>query len=268
MSVPIRNRDMAPMAPGVLPAPGWKIRPAGAAAEKLSWQQAREPPLTCDCRTQAGRPSRAAILSSHPDDVSWLARTGNGRACTGDGRACTAERTPVSLSKVTAALCGLIGIAGIAACGSGTAATPPSARMPVTPPRMPVTTAPGATECAKSPPAMVGKALGLTVGEVVASAEGPVTVCAYTGRYEVLVRYQAGENTSSFARDRQSASKLHQSVTSVGGLGDEAYFARYTASKPASYTLATRKDGMAVFVTSPASLSAERGLMSALLRKL
>jgi hypothetical protein len=176
----------------------------------------------------------------------------------------------MSLRKVTAAaLFGLMGIAGIAACGSdGTAATPPPAGAAPAPSKVPVTTAPDVTECVKSPSAMVSRTLGLVVGKVVASAEGPVTVCAYTGRYEVLVRYQVGENASQFARDRQSTVKLHQSVTSVGGLGDEAYFARYTASKPASYTLATRKDGIAVFVTSPASLSAERALLTKLLGKL
>jgi hypothetical protein len=182
----------------------------------------------------------------------------------------------MSLPKVTAAvLFGLIGVAGLAACDSaagpsrGAAAPPPSATSPAAPATsVPATTAPGTTECVHSPSAMVGKALGLAVGKVVASAEGPVTVCAYTGRYEVLVRYQVGENAGQFAQDRRSVSKLRQSVSSVGGLGEEAYFASYAASKPASHTLATRKDGMAVFITSPASLHAERALMAELLGKL
>jgi hypothetical protein len=187
----------------------------------------------------------------------------------------------MSPHKVTAAvLLGLIGVTGLAACDTGGtpsrgAAAPPPATSPAVPKApsapaasVPATTAPGTTECVHSPSALVGRALGLAVGKVVASAEGPVTVCAYTGRYEVMVRYQAGENAGQFAQDRRSVAKLRQSVSSVGGLGDEAYFASYTASRPASHTLATRKDGLAVFITSPASLSAERALMAELLGKI
>ncbi|HLI38150.1 MAG TPA: hypothetical protein VKV80_12550 [Streptosporangiaceae bacterium] len=123
------------------------------------------------------------------------------------------------------------------------------------------------SECGNSPPAMVRKALGLPVGKLVASAEGPVTVCAYTGRYEVLVRYQTGETARQFAQDRRSMTKLHQSISSVGGLGNSAYFAKYTKSKPPSYTLAAREGDIAIFITSPAPLGAERALMARLLAK-
>jgi hypothetical protein len=173
----------------------------------------------------------------------------------------------MSLGKATAAaLLALLSIAAVTACASGGPASPAANGAPgSTRPAAPATTAPAATECAHSPSAMVGKALGLAVGKVVASDEGPVTVCDYTGRYEVLVRYQSGENASQFAQARQSIAQLHQSVASVPGLGDEAYFASYTATRPASHTLASRKDGIAVFVTSPASLGAERALVTELL---
>jgi hypothetical protein len=114
---------------------------------------------------------------------------------------------------------------------------------------------------------VVGKALGLTVGKVVASAEGPVTVCAYTGKYEVLVRYQTRENADQFALDRQSATRLHQAVTAVSGLGDEAFFASLKAAGSRSYTLAARKSSMAIFITSPVALGPERALMTQLLEK-
>jgi hypothetical protein len=114
---------------------------------------------------------------------------------------------------------------------------------------------------------VVGQALGLTVGKVVARAEGPVTVCAYTGRYEVLIRYQTGENPRQFSIDRQSASRLHQSVAAVGGLGDEAFFASLKAAGSPSYTLAARKDNTAIFITSPVALAPERTLMIQLLEK-
>lgn len=126
----------------------------------------------------------------------------------------------------------------------------------------------GRSQCLVSPSDMVGKALGLPVGKVIPSVDGPVTVCAYAGRYEVIVRYQTGETATTFAQTRSSQASLrHQLVTTVGGLGDSAYLARYTASKPASNTLAAREGDIAIFITSPASISAERALMTTLLAK-
>ena len=123
-------------------------------------------------------------------------------------------------------------------------------------------------QCRVSPPAMVGRALGLPVGKLIPSVEGPVTVCAYAGRYEVIVRYQTGETTSTFAQTRSSQASLRQQlVTTVHGLGDSAYAARYTASKPASNTLAAKQGDLAIFITSPASINTERGLMKTLLAK-
>lgn len=124
------------------------------------------------------------------------------------------------------------------------------------------------SQCLVSPSAMVGKALGLPVGKVIPTVDGPVTVCAYVGRYEVIVRYQTGGTTATFEQTRSSQASLrHQLVTTVSGLGDSAYLARYTASKPVSNTLAAREGDIAIFITSPASLSAERTLMTTLLAK-
>jgi len=125
----------------------------------------------------------------------------------------------------------------------------------------------GATSpyCAFVTQAAVGAALKLPVGKVVTSVQGPATVCAYTGRYEVIVRYQLGENTSQFAQDKQSMASLHQTISNVGGLGDESYIAKYGSGAQLSYTLATRKGTLAIFVTSPSSLVAERSLMVQLL---
>lgn len=123
------------------------------------------------------------------------------------------------------------------------------------------------SECANAPSALVGKDLELAVGKVTADAEGPVTVCAYAGRYEVLVRYQTGETAAEFAQARESQASLHQSVGTVSGLGESAYVASYTASKPASNTLGSLQGEIAIFITSPAALGAESALMTDLLKK-
>ena len=124
-----------------------------------------------------------------------------------------------------------------------------------------------AAECAKAPSGQVGRALGLPVGSVTAVIEGPVTVCAYAGRYPVVVRYQTGENATEFAQARQNQVSLHQAVNTVNGLGDSAYFASYTATRPVSNTLAALDGGIAIFITSPASSEAENTLMAELLKR-
>jgi len=123
------------------------------------------------------------------------------------------------------------------------------------------------SECANAPSALVGKDLKLAVGKVMSDAEEPVTVCAYAGRYEVLVRYQTGETGAEFAQARKSQASLHQSVSTVKGLGDTAYLAIYKGSKPFSYTLGSLKGKIAIFITSPATLGAESALMTDLLKK-
>ena len=122
--------------------------------------------------------------------------------------------------------------------------------------------------CAQAPSSMVGPALKLPVGKQVTVAEGPVSVCAYVGRDEVLVRFQVGENASDFTQGRASLVSLHQSVSVVSGLGDQAYFATVGSGQRASNTLAARKGTIAVFVTAPTPLAAERSLVTQLLAKL
>jgi hypothetical protein len=113
----------------------------------------------------------------------------------------------------------------------------------------------------------VGAALGLSVGAVVGSVEGPVTVCAYLGRHEVIVRFQRGENSAAFAAYRRATGAMHQLIAPVPGLGKGAYLAAYTLTKPPANTLAARRGRLAIFITSPAPLGAERTLMVRLLAR-
>ena len=121
--------------------------------------------------------------------------------------------------------------------------------------------------CAQVPSSMVGSALRLPVGKQVTSVAGPVSVCAYLGKYEVLVRFQVGENAGEFTQSRTSLVSLHQSVSDVADLGDQAYFAIFGSGQRASNTLAARKGSIAIFVTAPTPLATERSLMTQLLAK-
>jgi hypothetical protein len=126
---------------------------------------------------------------------------------------------------------------------------------------------PPAPYCAQAPSAVVGTALGLALGKQVSTLEGPVSVCAYLGKYMVMVRYQTGESAKEFRQSQQSLTSLHQSVHAVSGVGDKAYFASAGTAHGPSNTLAALSGTVAVFVTAPRPLGAERSLMKHLLAK-
>ena len=115
---------------------------------------------------------------------------------------------------------------------------------------------------------MVSSALQLPLGKQVTTAEGPVSVCAYLGKYMVMVRYQSGENAKEFLESRKSLARLHQAVFSVRGLADQAYFASAGSGQRKTNTLAAREGPIAVFLTAPKPLASERSLMTRLLGRL
>jgi len=127
---------------------------------------------------------------------------------------------------------------------------------------------PPAPYCAQAPAAVVGAALGLSLGKQVSTLEGPVSVCAYLGKYMVMVRYQTGESAKEFRHSQQSLTSLHQSVRAVTGVGDRAYFASVGTAHGSSNTLAALSGTVAVFVTAPRPLSSERSLIRHLLAKI
>jgi hypothetical protein len=185
----------------------------------------------------------------------------------------------VDVRKITAAAMAGAALSALAACsgstagvpnvGGGAASTAPAAAGASAPaPSAAAAASVKAPYCSQAPSSVVGSALGLPVGKQVDSVDGPVAVCAYLGKYEVLVRFQVGENASEFTQGRTSLVSLHQSVSSVPGLGDQAYFAMFGSGKKASNTLAARKGTVAIFVTAPTALAAERSLMTELLAKI
>jgi hypothetical protein len=183
---------------------------------------------------------------------------------------------------ITAAVIASLALTALAACSGTTGATPAmpggaGSSVPASPDGGPGGSAlaagnsPGGSKapyCAQAPASLVSSALRLSLGKQVTTAEGPVSVCAYLGRYMVMVRYQSGENARQFAEGRKSLGSLHQAITSVRGLGDEAYFATAGSGKRVTNILAARKGPIAVFLTAPKPLAPERSLMTQLLSKL
>jgi hypothetical protein len=172
---------------------------------------------------------------------------------------------------VAAAAAAFLALGAVTACSSaappGTAPAPQigASHASAVPPAPAART--DSRACALAPAAEVGKALKLPLRQVVGTVEGPVTVCAYTGRYEVMVRFQQGENAAEFAASRHNTTQLHQLTNAVAGLGSGAYLATYTLAKPPENTLAARHGRVAIFITSPAPLASERKLMRRLLAR-
>ena len=185
----------------------------------------------------------------------------------------TMKRLPGCLSIVLASLA----VGALAACSG-------SAGPPASPPQPGISAAgnsaaagtgastgtptASSTYCARVPSSLIKSALGLSVGKQDPLIEGPVAVCSYSGRYEVLVRYQVNENAAQFGQDEMSMASHHQTVASVSDLGDGAFSATMRAGESASNTLAARKGVVAIFITAPASLTSERTLMKILLNQL
>lgn len=182
----------------------------------------------------------------------------------------------MDMRRSTAAVIAGLALTTLAACSGSSGATPamPNAAggsAPASPGSSGSTLAAGdstAPYCAQAPASMVSSALRLSLGKQVTTAEGPVSVCSYLGRYMVMVRYQTGENAREFTEGRASLSHLHQAVTDVHGLGDQAYFASAGSGQRQTNTLAAREGTIAVFLTAPKPLARERSLMTRLLGKL
>ena len=103
--------------------------------------------------------------------------------------------------------------------------------------------------CAGAAASEVGSTLGLSLGKQVTNLEGPVSVCAYLGKYMVMVRFQSGETAQEFGQSRKSLLGLHQAVRDVAGLGDQAYYA--SAGKAGGQQHTGRPDGAPSPCSSP-----------------
>ena len=173
----------------------------------------------------------------------------------------------MDMRRSTAAMLAGLALTTLAACSGSSGATPAmpngaGGSGPSSPGSSGSTLAAGdskAPYCAQAPASMVSSALRLPLGKQVTTAEGPVSVCSYLGRYMVMVRYQSGENAREFTEGRASLSHLHQAVTDVHGLGDQAYFASAGSGQRQTNTLAAREGTIAVFLAPPPRRSAASG---------
>jgi hypothetical protein len=124
--------------------------------------------------------------------------------------------------------------------------------------------------CASVTVAEVNAALGTTVGaRHIDNSNLPATVCTYSGgtaSRTVIIRFQAGQDTYTFASDKASLNSNGQQTSDVSGYGDEAYISVLTAPGGiAVTTLVARKGDVVVLISAPTALGPIETLMQKIL---
>jgi hypothetical protein len=118
--------------------------------------------------------------------------------------------------------------------------------------------------------AEVNAALGTAVGgRHIDNSNLPATVCTYSGgtaAKTVVIRFQTGQDSFTFADDKASLSSNGQQITDVSGYGDEAYTSVLTAPGGiAVTTLVARKGDVVVLISAPTALGPVETLMQKIL---
>jgi hypothetical protein len=126
--------------------------------------------------------------------------------------------------------------------GSGTPTTASATSPAALPASTPTSAQPTSNvTCAIVTVAEVNAALGTVLGgRHIDTSNPPTTVCTFSGgtaSKSVIIRFQAGQDTSSFAGDKATLNGTGQKTTDVSGYGDEAYM--YVLNAPGGITVTT-----------------------------
>jgi hypothetical protein len=110
--------------------------------------------------------------------------------------------------------------------------------------------------CSLAPVSEVNEALGLNMQNPSSQVNGPLTVCTYDGSSPgpVFIRFETGENASTFAAGKQQFEQTGGRITDLPGLGDAAYSSTQGSGESQSNTIAVLKGGIELLVTAPVSL--------------
>jgi hypothetical protein len=161
----------------------------------------------------------------------------------------------------------LLGVALVGGCGSSPTPTAAGGGNNTAPP----SAAAAATTkigCALAPAAMVGGALGGTVGDPaeIRSTTGQITVitCTYssTDIDTVTLRMEDHENAAMFAAGHDAVARVGQKPQPVAGFEDEAYSMSVPVGKKTLNTLVARRAALELEVAAWASLDQEKALLT------
>lgn len=110
-------------------------------------------------------------------------------------------------------------------------------------------------------PGEIKAVLGVTVTKPSVTADGPVTVCTYTGAKVLLVRFETGMSSADFAEARKGFDANGESTKSFTGLHLPAYSSVLGSGRFATSTLAVLKGSTELLVTGPFPLTKLVGLV-------
>lgn len=109
-----------------------------------------------------------------------------------------------------------------------------------------------APSCSSVPASEVNSALGVNVGSPTSVVNGPVTTCTYNGTPgQVIIRFQTGENASTFAAGKAGFAKNGETTTDVSGLGDAAYSSSVGSGQFQTNTIVVLEGSIELLVTAP-----------------
>lgn len=152
----------------------------------------------------------------------------------------------------------------LSACSGGGSSPSTSSGSSTTAPRPSSTSAAGqgtststaasgaAPSCSTVPASEVNSALGVNVGDPTSAVNGSVTTCTYNGTPgQVIVRFQTGENASTFAAGKAAFAKNGETTTDVSGVGDAAYSSSVGAGQFQTNTIVVLEGSLELLVTAP-----------------
>jgi len=118
---------------------------------------------------------------------------------------------------------------------------------------------------------MVNAALGTDLGSPQQTLNNDQTVCRFQGPQagEVIVQFQIGEDTNTFAAGRMQFdnNNLGDPTSNYPHFADEAYYETLGIGALATNTLVARRGSIEILVSSQASLRAEQKLEQQLFTK-
>lgn len=173
-------------------------------------------------------------------------------------------RPLLGLLTVTVVLAGCGGSSGNS--GSGTGGQPSAAASPGSGGGR----ASSQPTCALAPASVVNAALGSDLGAPQQTLNGTVTVCTYQGPKagQVIVRFQTGDNATTFAAGRKAFDANHEPTKDYPGFADEAYTNTLGSGGLTLNTLVARQGSTEILVTSKASFASEQKLEQQLFSRL
>lgn len=160
-----------------------------------------------------------------------------------------------------------------AACSS----TTPSASPSSTTPSSTTTTGAGGNGvgkkpvCSLIPPSDIKTTLGVTVSPATATVQSTIATCTYKAAdisQSVIIEYQTGATSASFAADKSAIESQFGPTSSVSGIGDQAYSAEKMSGKQTVATVVAISGSLQIVVISASPVYKVENMASKVLYQL